>query len=188
MTEIDKDEIARLTEQYGGEWGINHTRRLLHLISLIGKGLTFNQEAVWLAAHLHDWGAYAEWAQPGTNHAVRSIEVAETFLTQKGLPEDLVDLVLECIEHHHSGDPDRSIEAILLSDADGLDFLGMVGILRDFSKKPRDLRKGYETTKVRREKVPQMLILDKSKEIAAKRIEEMDNALASFESDSFGCF
>jgi hypothetical protein len=119
---------------------------------------------------------------------VRSTEVAETFLTEKGLPQDLVELVLECIKHHHSGDPDRSIEAILLSDADGLDFLGMVGILRDFSKKPRDLRKGYETAKKRRENVPQMLILDNSKEIAAKRIEEMDNALASFETDSFGYF
>ncbi len=28
---IDKGEIARLTEEYGGEWGINHTRRLLQL-------------------------------------------------------------------------------------------------------------------------------------------------------------
>jgi hypothetical protein len=46
MTEIDRDEIARLTEQYGGKWGINHTRRLLHLISIIGKGLSFNQDAV----------------------------------------------------------------------------------------------------------------------------------------------
>ncbi|HTX70012.1 MAG TPA: hypothetical protein VMH50_12845 [Thermoleophilia bacterium] len=29
---IDRDEIVRLTEQYGGEWGINHTRRLLALV------------------------------------------------------------------------------------------------------------------------------------------------------------
>jgi hypothetical protein len=34
MPALDKDEIARLTEQYGGEWGINHTRRLLHLVEL----------------------------------------------------------------------------------------------------------------------------------------------------------
>jgi len=188
MTKIDRDEIARLTKQYGEEWGINHTRRLLHLISVIGEGQEYNADAVWLAAHLHDWGGYAEWAQPGTSHALRSKDVARTFLTQKGYPGDLVDLVLECIEHHHSGDPDRSIEAILLSDADALDFLGVVGILRDFSKNPRDLRKGYKATKKRREKLPQMLCLDRSKKIAAKRIEEMDKVLASFETDSFGCF
>ena len=188
MTRIDKDEIVRLTEEYGGEWAINHTRRLLDLISLIGEGQYYNADAVWLAAHLHDWGGYAKWAQPGVNHAVRSREVAETFLTEKGYPEDLIELVLECIEHHHSGDPDRSIEAILLSDADALDFLGVVGILRDFSKNPRDLKKGYEAAKKRREKIPQMLCLGKSKKIAAKRIGEMDQVLASFEADSFGYF
>jgi hypothetical protein len=29
MKAIHKDEIIRLTEEYGGQWGINHTRRLL---------------------------------------------------------------------------------------------------------------------------------------------------------------
>jgi uncharacterized protein len=188
MTKIDKDEIVGLTEKYGGKWGISHTQRLLHLISIIGEGQKYNTEAVWLAAHLHDWGGYSEWAQPGVDHAWRSKEVAETFLAQKGYSEDLTDLVLECIEHHHSGDSERSIEAILLSDADALDFLGVVGILRDFSKNLRDLRKGYEAAKKRREKLPQMLCLDKSRNIAEKRVKEMDEVLASFENDSFGYF
>jgi hypothetical protein len=150
MTRIDKDEIVRLTEEYGGEWAINHTRRLLHLVSLIGKGQEYNADAVWLAAHLHDWGGYAKWARPGVSHATRSRQVAEAFLAEKGYSKDLIELVLECIELHHTGDPDKSMEAILLSDADALDFLGVVGILRDFSKNPRDLKKGYETTKKRR--------------------------------------
>lgn len=55
---IDKAEIARITEECGGAWGINHTRRLLRLVAEIGRGLTYNPEAVWIAAHLHDWGAY----------------------------------------------------------------------------------------------------------------------------------
>ena len=33
---INRDELARLTEEYGGAWGINHTRRLLSLIDIIG--------------------------------------------------------------------------------------------------------------------------------------------------------
>jgi HD superfamily phosphodiesterase len=69
---LDKDEIAWLTEQHGGTWGINHTRRLLHLVEEIGKGLTYNAEAIWIAAHLHDWGAYAPWAQKGVDHVERS--------------------------------------------------------------------------------------------------------------------
>jgi uncharacterized protein len=184
----DKDEIIRLTEEYGGQWAINHTRRLLHLISIIGEGQPYNAEAVWLAAHLHDWGGYRQWAQKGIDHALRSRQVAETFLVEREYPEDLVALVLECIEFHHSGDPERSLEAILLSDSDALDFLGVVGILRDFSKNPQDLRRAYEATRKRREKLPKLICLDKSKEIAAQRIKQMDDLLAAFEADSFGYF
>jgi hypothetical protein len=61
---IDRDELVRLTEEYGRQWGINHTRRLLQLISIIGEGQSYNADALWMAAHLHDWGAYGKWAQP----------------------------------------------------------------------------------------------------------------------------
>lgn len=184
----DKDEIIRLTEEYGGQWGINHTRRLLHLVSIIGEGQPYNAEAVWLAAHLHDWGGYRQWAQDGIDHALRSRQVAETYLREREYAEDLVTLVLECIEFHHSGDPERSLEAILLGDSDALDFLGVVGVLRDFSKNPRDLRRAYEVTRKRREKLPGLICLDKSKEIAAQRIKQMDDLLATFEAGSFGYF
>ncbi|RPJ20107.1 MAG: HD domain-containing protein, partial [Planctomycetaceae bacterium] len=137
-TDIDRDELIRLTEEHGGQWGLNHTRRLLHLVSHIGEGQAYNADAVWVAAHLHDWGAYAPWAQKGVDHVVRSLQVADTFLTEKGYPEDFKRLVLECIEYHHgTGSDDRSTEALLMRDADVLDFLGVVGILRDFSKNPK---------------------------------------------------
>jgi uncharacterized protein len=185
---IGRDEIVHLTEEYGGRWGINHTRRLLSLVSIISAGQPYDEDAVWLAAHLHDWGAYPPWAQVDVDHAVRSQQVAEAFINERGYPEEWVKLVLECIEHHHNGGTDRSFESILLSDADALDFLGVVGILRDFSKNPKDMRKAYETARARREKVPGLIQLSKSKEIAAVRIRQMDDLLAQFEKDSFGFF
>ena len=185
---IDRDEIVRLTEEYGGQWGINHTRRLLHLVSIIGEGQVYNADVVWLAAHLHDWGGYPKWAQAGVDHVQRSMQVAVTFLADKNLTVNEARLVLECIEFHHIGDPTKSIESTLLCDADALDFLGVVGVLRDFSKNPNDLRKAYETTKKRREKLPKLLQLDKSKAVAAQRIQTMDQFLAAFEADSFGCY
>ena len=188
MFTIDKDEIVRLTQEYGGDWGTNHTRRLLHLIEIIGADQSYNTDAVWVAAYLHDWGGYTPWARPGVDHAARSREVAEQFMTERNYPPDFRALVLECVASHHSGDPNRSLEARLLSDADMLDFLGVVGILRDFSKNSRNLRKGYEAVRKRRKKLPSMLCLDKSKELAAQRIQVMDAMLASFEADSFGCF
>ena len=98
------NEIARLTEEYGGQWGINHTRRLArtdHPSS--ARGWIYNSEAVWIAAHLHDWGAYAPWAEKEVEHALRSRQVADDFLTERNCPAELKALVLECIEFHHAG-------------------------------------------------------------------------------------
>jgi uncharacterized protein len=188
MNHVNREEIMRLTEEYGGEWGINHTRRLLHLISIIGEGMQYDQEVVWLAAHLHDWGGYSPWAQTGVDHVTRSRQVAQEFLKERGTPDEMVQAVLECIESHHLGNPNRRIEAILLSDADALDFLGTVGVLRDFAKKPKALREAYESVKSRSEKLPQMICLAKTKEIAQERIQVMDAILSSFEEETNGCF
>jgi uncharacterized protein len=185
---MDTDEIIRLTEEYGGEWGLNHTRRLLRLIEIIGEGLEYDAEAVWLAAHLHDWGGYDAWAQPGVDHALRSRQIAESFLRERDCPHELMDRVLECIEHHHQGSPGHSIEANLLSDADALDFLGVVGVLRDFSRNPKDLRKAHQDVQRHRHKLPGLLCFPRSRELAAPRIEMMDDLLAAFAEDSFGCF
>jgi uncharacterized protein len=188
MSEIDKDEVVRLTEEYGGQWGINHTRRLLHLIARIGKDQHYNAEVIWFAAHLHDWGGYAKWMQVGVDHALRSRQVAEVFLVEKGYAPELLAPTLECIEYHHGGDPGRRMEAILLSDADALDFLGVVGVLRDFSKKPGDLRKAYEVVQSRKEKLRQSICLETSKAIAAQRLERMESLLVTFEEETFGYF
>lgn len=188
MTTLDKDEIARLTEQYGGEWGINHTRRLLHLVALVGEGLEYDTEAVWFAAHLHDWGAYAPWAQKDVDHVLRSVQVAESFLSEHNCPEDLKSLILECIQLHHTAGSERSLESVLLRDADVLDFLGVMGIMRDVSKNPRNLRKAYQEVQKRRDKLPALLCLEKAQTIAAERITQMNETLAEFEQESFGCF
>ncbi len=118
----------------------------------------------------------------------RSLQVVEAYLTEQGCSQDLKGKVLECIAGHHKSDSQMSTEAILLRDADVLDFLGVVGILRDFSKNPKELRKGYETTRKRREKLPKTLFLEKAKQLAEARIHQMDKFLAIFEADSFGCF
>jgi uncharacterized protein len=188
MLSIDRQEIVRLTEEYGGPWGLNHTRRLLHLISIIGKGQRYDADVVWVAAHLHDWGGYPKWAQPGVDHAVRSRQVAEEFLVEKGYSPEFITPILECIETHHGSDPNRHLEALLLSDADALDFLGVVGVLRDFSKKPGDLRKAYEIVQDRKEKLRQSICLESSRVIASRRLETMERMLAAFEEETFGYF
>lgn len=188
MNQEQRDEVERLTHQYGGEWGIQHTRRLLKLIEIIGEGLAYDAEVTWLAAHLHDWGGYAPWAQAGVDHALRSRQVAQAFLAERNFPESQIEAVLECIAFHHQVGTERRLEAILLRDADALDFLGAVGVLRDFAKHPKDLRKGYEATCRRKEQLRQAVTLQKAREIADERIREMEGLLERFEEETFGLF
>ena len=53
-------------------------------------------------------------------------------------PAAWTNLVLEAIEFHHGGAEGRSIEAMLLSDADALDSLGVLGILKEFAMIPAE--------------------------------------------------
>lgn len=185
---IDKEKIAALTEEYGGGWGTNHTLRLLKLIGIIGEGMEYDHEAVWLACYLHDWGGYKAWIQDGVDHAVRSKQVVDEYLTKAGIEPKLKEKVLECIEYHHKATKANSIEAALLFDADALDFLGVVGVLRRFSMNYRDLNKGYETAKAGMEKLPGALIFDTSKEMAKERLPKMRELLETFEKETFGYY
>ncbi len=188
MDIVEKEAIIALTRQYGGEWNLLHTNRLLRLVEQIGAGMQYDAEVVWMAAHLHDWGAYAPWVSEGVDHAVRSSEVAGGLLAERGCAPDFIRAVQECIRTHHQGDPHRRIEAILLSDADALDFLGVVGILREFSRQPRDMRKAYDRVRARMERLPTIVCLEPARQMAAERLQEMEPILAKFVEETFDQF
>lgn len=131
---MDLDRIRELTSEYGAEWGLNHVDRLLRLVEIIGEDQQYDRQLIWIAAHLHDWGAYPQYAEEGKDHAVRSREVAGEILRQMSLDSKSQDIVLDAIgEHSGSGDC-SSIESTLLREADYLDFMGIIGIARDFAK------------------------------------------------------
>lgn|GEM_PF-1656406 len=183
---INREEVAQLTQEYGKDWGVNHAKRLLHLVSIIADGREYNEEAIWLAAYLHDWGGYQKWMQPGMEHYDRSVEVIREFLTERECPEDMKKLVLEIIAFHHGGDPDRSFESRIFTDADAIDLLGACGFARCFGMAYRDLQTGLAITKKFREMSAKALTTDKGRELAAKRIEETDQLLKTFEEETFG--
>ncbi len=183
-----RDEIVELTSEYGGAWAVNHSRRIIHMVSVLAEGRPYNEEVIWMAAYLHDWGAYTKFALAGVEHFLRSKEVAQAFLDEHEYPEDLADGILECVEFHHGGAPHRRFESILFTDADALDLLGVVGTLRIFSMMPRDLRGAYERVQSWRDMSIAALRLEKSRTLAARRVAETDLMLRTFEEETFGLF
>lgn len=126
------------------KWG--HQPRLYALTQLVGQGLRPNDEVVFAAAYLHDLGVFvghrpeqpeqlADW-----DHVAYAVGAAPAILREAGFPTELVPAVLRAIETHQPRDTPDSLEAEMLRDADILEQLGAVGILRAVAKVGRDTR------------------------------------------------
>jgi uncharacterized protein len=198
MSRNDRDRIVALTAKYGGEWVVQHAQRLIRLVEMIGKGLNYNAEVIWLAAHIHDWGTLPRWSRPGIPHSVRSKQLAEHHLGKLKCSAEVVAGVLEAIEFHHGGADERCAEAILLRDADALDGLGVIGVLREFASIPTEesgcytlpvgwgMRGAVERARIRLENNPRMLRLPRSIRLARQRARSMQQLISRFEAESFG--
>lgn len=113
-------------------WGWRHSERNYLLArSLAGaEGLAIDPDVLFAAAFLHDWGGIAPFAAPGVDHAVRSVELAEPFLREAGFPMEKFPAVRAAILGHMYDKEPEGPEAIVMHDADALDFLGALGAAR----------------------------------------------------------
>jgi HD superfamily phosphodiesterase len=198
MSATLRKKVAALTEEYGGEYTIKHAQRLIQLVEVIADGAAYDQDAVWLAAHMHDWGTLPRWSRADISHSRRSRDLAEEHLRKLKCPAPTAARVLEAIEYHHGGADDRCIEAILLRDADALDGMGAMGVVREFAGIPTEtagcytlpagwgLRGAYDRAFIRLENNPRMLRLPKSKELAREKAKRMKSILDALAYESFG--
>jgi uncharacterized protein len=168
-------EQALPVEKYG------HQPRLYALCQLVGHGLAWDDDAVFAAAWLHDLGVFTGHRpeDPGTlahwDHTAYAIDKTPALLTRLGFPTARIPVVLDCIRHHQpSGEP-TTTEATILRDADILEQLGAVAILRTVCKVGRDTRFQTFTDAVRAltralETLPAQLRLPAAKHLAEERI------------------
>lgn len=182
-------DVARMTREDGEGWGYAHVCRVLKLTSIIGVDLDYDREAVVWAVHLHDWGAFPRHRQPGIDHALRSRQIAEQdILPQAALTAHQAALILDAIEKHDYRDerPVTTPEALVLREADFLDFLGVIGIVREFAWGPNNLQVCYERILARREVIQARFTLPIAQQIAMQRLETMQWALERLFEESLG--
>jgi HD superfamily phosphodiesterase len=183
------DDIVQMTLQVGEEWAVAHAKRLIELIKQIGTDVPYDVHIMELAAYMHDWGAFPKYMQKGVEHAVRSRQVVEEeFLQCLDLNSTQKNILLETIELHDYRDlrPTQSSEALLLREADMLEFLGIIGMARDFARGPRNVETCYKRILSRRNDIQNRFTLPRAREIALVRLERMEKSLQWLNEESFG--
>lgn len=188
-TKLTLNDIIQMTLQTGENWAVAHAQRLLELIKQIGVDLPYDGHVMELATYMHDWGAFPKYIQKNVEHAVRSRQVVELeILPRLELTPAQKTILLEAIELHDYRDtrPATSNEALLLREADMLEFLGMIGMARDFARGPRDLQACYRRILDRRYGIEGRLTLPRAQEIARVRFERMEQSLQWLLEESVG--
>jgi HD superfamily phosphodiesterase len=183
------DDIVQLTLQVGEDWAIAHAKRLLELVKLISEDMPYDSQVMALAAYMHDWGAFPSYMQKDVEHAVRSRQVVEAdILPHLNLTASQRQTLLEAIELHDYRDmrPTRSNEALLLREADMLEFLGVMGMAREFARGPRNVDTCYKRILSRRDGIQNRFTLPRAQEIARVRLERMEISLKWLVEESFG--
>ena len=136
MIRILKEELEGAPRQsiaHGPDHHIRVMRRSLHMADLLTKGTNayIDREVLMIAALLHDVDqAY----DAKMNHAERSAVRAGEILRGVGSSDEKIERIQNVIREHSSedGGPPKTWEGKILFDADKLDGLGVIGIMRVF--------------------------------------------------------
>jgi HD superfamily phosphodiesterase len=188
-TKLTLLDISQMTLRVGEEWAIAHAKRLIELVKQISAGIPYDEHVIQLAAYLHDWGAFPSYAQKDVEHAIRSRQVVEAeILPHLDLTQSQQVGLLEAVELHDYRDvrPTQSPEALLLREADMLEFLGMMGMAREFARGPKNVNTCYKRIRSRQAGIQGKFTLPRAREIAQERFVRMETCLAWLNEESFG--
>ena len=183
------DDIIQMTLEVGEDWAVAHAERLLVLVDQISAETPYDFRVMEFAAYLHDWGAFPRYARKDVEHAVRSRQVVEAeILPHLDLTSTQKNILLEAIEFHDYRDtrPVQSREALLLREADMLEFLGMMGMAREFARGPKNVETCYRRILSRRDHIQGRFTLPCAQKIAQVRLERMEQCLFWLEEEGFG--
>lgn len=123
-----------------------HQPRLYALATEIGRGMEYDDDVVFAAAWMHDLGVFRGHRPEdpeqlsGWDHVPYTIRHSRELLSEWGFPAEKLDAVDEAIRYHQPKDDPKTVEGTLLRDADILEQLGAIGILRAVVKVGRDTR------------------------------------------------
>lgn len=175
----------------------SHQPRLYELARSLADGQAYDDNVLYAAAWLHDLGVFVghrpeEPAQLAAwDHVAYAERAVPPLLAQFGFPTAKTERVLETIRSHLPSAQPTFIEGVLLRDADMLEQLGSIGILRIVSKVGRDTRfpthaDAVRTLRRHAAELPPRLISASARRLAMPRVAVMEAFFRALESEAAG--
>ena len=173
-------------------WGVSHSERDYLLASRLAaeSKLEIDTDVLFAAAFLHDVGAFEAFRKDGVDHTDRASELVPDILKDAGFPAAKVPAVQDAVRNHMYYRAGASgPEAIVLHDADTLDFLGNIGIARILSLTTRhrwatDLATAAKTLDGFNTDLPPKLMTNAAKKMAPARVAEGKAFLESLKAET----
>jgi uncharacterized protein len=177
----------------------SHQPRLYELTRAIGAGQSYDDDVVFAAVWLHDLGVFVghrpEEPEALANWDFLGYVMKQTpaLLARFGFPAEKNPAVVEAIRTHQPKDAPTTIEGIILRDADMLEQLGAVTVLRTVCKIGRDTRfkvfpDALKVLRKNAETLPAQLKLETSRKLAAPRLLALQQFLAAAEAEDCAAF
>lgn len=162
-------------------WGLAHSERNYQVsIDLAAReNIKIDADVIFAAAFLHDIGAIDPFRDKNIEHSIRSVAIAEPLLAADGFPMQKWPQVKAAIlGHMYYAERPVVNEAIVFHDADALDFFGAIGVTRLISITERHrwaetLAGAFATLRQFTAEVPDKLVTETARQIAAQRIDEI---------------
>jgi uncharacterized protein len=200
-TQEDSDFRSQLAEYVSGQAlpidKLGHQPRLYALTQLVGQGMSYDDDVVYAAAWLHDLGVFIGHrpedpeALSRWDNVIYAMNQAPAALARCGFPATKVAQVVEAIRTHQPHLTPTSVEATILRDADILEQLGAIGILRVVAKVGRDTRYPTFTAaagtlrKVLAD-LPGKLHLENAKALAEPKVDLLESFLRAMDIEAHG--
>lgn len=172
-------------------WGWQHSERNYRIALELaqGDGLHVDTDVLFAAAFLHDMSAFMPCEDTKLEHGECAARQSGAILKAAGFPMEKL-LAVQAAErgHMYYSDPGTQPEAIVLHDADSLDFLGDIGAARMISLTGESAESFARAVKALRSfvhDIPPRLITKTAQKMGAQRAAELERFLDALQSETF---
>jgi uncharacterized protein len=172
-------------------WGWQHSERNYRIALELAQGdtLHIDTDVLFAAAFLHDMAAFMPCQNAKLEHGECAAQQSGAILPAAGFPMAKLPAVQAAERGHmYYSDPGTQPEAIVLHDADSLDFLGEIGAARMLSlvgANAESFARAVKTLRTFVHDIPPRLITKTAQKIGARRAAALEQFLDALDAETF---